>query len=37
MEPAGAGLVLDHERLAELLVQLLRDLARGDVDRAAGG
>ena len=32
----GAGPVLDHERLAKLLGERLRDEPRKDIDRAAG-
>jgi hypothetical protein len=35
-QPAGAGLVLDHDRLAELLLQLVGDDARRAIDIAAG-
>ena len=33
----GAGLVLDHDRLAEPRRKIVADEARGDVDAAAGG
>jgi hypothetical protein len=35
-EAARSALVLDHERLAEVLLQLGRDRARDDVAAAAG-